>query len=420
MNHLEIYKQSLENTLQARDFLIKKFIAIRQYSSRICENLENEDLVVQPSQEVSPLKWHLGHTTWFFEELILVRFSKEFSRFNDKYRVLFNSYYKSAGGHWSQSDRGHLSRPTVKEVFFYREFIDQKIIEFLRSSIPNPEIDFLLEVGLNHEQQHQELLFMDIKYILGSNPLFPAYINKPKLPAQAGLRSWFEFKEGIYCVGHEGFSFAYDNEGPRHKTYIHPFSIREDTVSNGEYLEFVKDKAYSNPQFWLSEGWDWVNDNGISNPLYWQKKKGEWFEFTLHGLKPLDLNAPVTHISYFEANAFANWTNYRLPTEFEFEVFLNQFKTAQQDSFEIFHPNNANNPIGQVWCWTMSHYSPYPGFKTFKGVIGEYNGKFMCNQFVLRGGCVITPLGHYRHSYRNFYQPHQRWMFSGIRLAKDI
>jgi ergothioneine biosynthesis protein EgtB len=419
MNNLEKYKESLEGAATSRDHLVERFISVRKHSTSICENLENEDLVVQPSQEVSPPKWHLGHTTWFFEEMILVQFSNNFTRFDENYRAMFNSYYKAAGKHWVQGDRGHLSRPTVNEVLVYRNYIDEKVVEFLRTSELHSEVRFLIEVGLHHEQQHQELLLMDIKYILGSNPITPTYTKSPLPESKEVSHSWKEYQEGIYEVGNDNLGFAFDNEGPRHRSYLYPFAIRRNVVSNGEYLKFIKDGGYSSPKWWLSEGWDWVNNTSISNPLYWQQINNEWFEFSLHGLNPLDLNAPVTHISYFEADAFANWTDLRLPIEQEIEVFLNEENREQKDE-ELFHPTQTGASVGQVWCWTKSHYSSYPGFKTFKGMLGEYNGKFMCNQFVLRGGCVATPWAHYRNSYRNFYQPHQRWMFSGIRLVKDI
>ena len=420
MNHLEKYQIFLERTAQSRDHLIERFISVRQWSNQICEPLESEDFVVQPCPEVSPPKWHLGHTTWFFEEMILSKFDSEYSRFDESLRVLFNSYYKSAGKHWLQNDRGHLSRPTVQNVFKYREYIDEKMVSFLRSSEPSHEVDFLLELGLHHEQQHQELLMMDIKYILATNPSFPIY-NKESLPkAEKMIESWDTFDEGVYEVGHSGVDFAFDNEGPCHKTYIYPFSIRKNSVSNGEYLEFISRGGYSQPTLWLSEGWDWKNSESIKNPLYWVKKGEDWFEYTLHGLKPLDLDAPVTHISYFEADAFANWTGHRLPTEFELETYIKSSDSNYDSDHTLNHPTSSSDKTGQVWFWTRSHYSPYPGFRTFDGTLGEYNGKFMCNQFVLKGGCVATPKSHYRHSYRNFFQPRQRWMFSGIRLAKDV
>jgi ergothioneine biosynthesis protein EgtB len=404
-----------------RKELIERFISVRKYSAEICSMLETEDYVVQPCSEVSPPKWHLGHTTWFFEELILVKFSKDFSRFNNQFGELFNSYYKSAGKHWLQCDRGNLSRPTVIEVYEYRKYIDEKLSEYFQNTDDNEQANFILEIGINHEQQHQELLYMDIKAILGANPMLPVYSAKPLVKSEKKEDTWKIFKEGVYEIGHQGKEFSYDNEGPKHKTYIHPFSICENTVTNSAFLEFINDGGYEKPNLWLSEGWDWVNNSKIGHPLYWNKSGELWNEFTLHGNLSLDPNSPVTHISYFEADAFANWIGGRLPTEQESEIFLAEnnvdLKLSLSDSF---HPSKSNLSVNQVWFWTRSQYSPYPGYQTYQGELAEYNGKFMCNQFVLKGGCVATPDLHYRHSYRNFYQANQRWMFSGIRIAKDI
>ena len=259
---------------------------------------------------------------------------------------------------------------------------------------------------------------MDIKYILGTNPSTPAYTRQPVPPSPVPGKGWRAFSEGIYEIGHGSNSFAYDNEKPRHKTYLYPFAICESLVSNGDYLEFMEDSGYERPEFWLSKGYDFINDNQVSAPLYWSKQDGEWHEYSLYGLHALDLNAPVTHISYFEASAFAAWKGLRLPTEQEFEVALSDKAIPADQSTPALQPINANAG-SQVWCWTSSHYSPYPGYRTFDGPLQEYNGKFMCNQFVLRGGCVATPHGHLRQTYRNFYEPHQRWMFSGVRLAQD-
>ncbi len=393
-----------ENSPEFIGKLIKKFSAVRSETLNICSSLEIEDYVVQPCQEVSPPKWHLGHTTWFFEEFILQRFCKGLKRHNDLYRTIFNSYYKSLGSHWRQAERGHLSRPTVKQVFEYRSFVDEAIISFINSTEVSAEAIFLLELGINHEQQHQELLLMDIKYILGLNPFFPIYNKDISKNSNDRDDTWQSFAEGTYEIGHQGGGFSYDNEGPKHKTYLHPFELCNRLVSNQEYLTFMNDGGYSDPKFWLSEGWEWVKENKSTCPLYWQQKDGDWNEFTLHGLRPLNLNSPVIHISYFEASAFAKWSDSRLPTEYEMEVYLSR----------------KNAKPGQAWCWTSSHYSAYPGYKEYSGVIGEYNGKFMCNQFVLRGGSNFTSNDHYRNTYRNFHQAHERWLLSGIRLAKDF
>ncbi|MBQ4809836.1 ergothioneine biosynthesis protein EgtB [Pseudoalteromonas luteoviolacea] len=411
-------------------YFVDKYIQIRSSTIALCKGLEKEDYTVQPIADVSPPKWHLGHTTWFFEEVILVKHMADYTRYQQGYRLLFNSYYKSAGGHWLQSQRGDLSRPTVDEVLHYRNFVDECVINFLTMSEADDVILSLLEIGLNHEQQHQELLLMDIKYILGCNPLAPVFSDTHLNALSSEKSSWRSFDEGLYEIGAIGNGFAYDNEMPRHKSYNYAFAISETLVSNGEYLEFIQDGGYARAEFWLSLGWDWINNKKVSHPLYWQKIDNEWFEFTLHGLMPLDLNLPVTHISYFEADAFANWRVARLPTEQELEIYLaassfgikaaSEVQLQRGERTDIYHPTASNASCGQVWCWSKSHYSGYPSYKPYQGMLTEYNGKFMCNQFVLRGGCVATPIGHYRHSYRNFYAPHQRWMFSGIRLAKDI
>jgi ergothioneine biosynthesis protein EgtB len=401
--------------------LIAKFQQVRQTTMDICSRIENEDYVVQPAPEVSPPKWHLGHTTWFFETVILKQFKDNYTAYNAQYSELFNSYYKAAGRHTIQSKRGSLSRPTVAEIGRYRAHIDHEIAELITLGYTE-EIATLIETGIHHEQQHQELLYMDIKYILASNVLETSYALLPldDAPKQEKAPAWTDFEEGIYEIGDLGASFAYDNERPRHKHYLYPFSVCQGLVTNGEFLAFMQDNGYAKAQYWLSQGWDWVNEKNIQHPLYWVLIDDQWHEYTLHGLAPLDPNKPLVHISYFEADAFANWKNLRLPTEQELEVYLSRSTAQPAKRLDpVFHPNL---PLAaeQLWCWTRSQYAPYPKFKAFDGILNEYNGKFMCNQFVLKGGCVVTPIHHYRHSYRNFYRPEQRWMFSGIRLAKDI
>lgn len=416
MNH-EVSHPSSE--IDAKN-LTENFQRVRQKTLEICSRIENEDFVVQPSPEVSPPKWHLAHTSWFFEEVILAKFQKDYVRYNDSYSALFNSYYKALGPHTLQENRGNLSRPTVAEVMRYRAYIDHQLQNYLIRNPLTSELLSLLEAGIHHERQHQELLYMDIKYILASNQLATCYSSAILQEASSPTLAWTDFSEGIYEIGYDGIDFSYDNERPHHKSYVYPFSISQSLVTNGDFLEFIENHGYSKARYWLSQGWDWVNQQKIQQPLYWLMVDGCWHEYTLHGLIPLDLNKPLVHISYFEAEAFANWKNLRLPTEQELEVALATSKISIIDHAEqIYHPNSALEVIGQVWCWTKSQYSPYPRFKAFDGVLNEYNGKFMCNQFVLKGGCVVTPDNHYRHSYRNFYQAQQRWMFSGIRLAKD-
>lgn len=381
----------------------QRFTKTRNETLKICENLSTEDYVVQPTAEVSPPKWHLGHTTWFFEEFILSKYVPGFKKFNEEYFVLFNSYYKSMGKHWIQGNRGQLSRPSVQEIMNYRAYIDKEMVKLLDKKSNDKELNYLLEVGINHEEQHQELLYMDIKYILGVNPLFPKLLKEKPKKCSKPEEKWSTFKEGLYDIGYTGDEFHYDNESPNHKKYVYSFTISESLVTNAEYLEFMIDGGYENSSLWLSEGFDWVNNNKICAPLYWNKQGSHWFEFTFLGNNQLDLYAPVSHLSYFEAYAYALWKKMRLPTEEEYEIF-----------------QNLNKDESPLWCWTNSSYGPYPKFKPFEGKLGEYNGKFMCNQYVLRGGCSYTPSGHFRNTYRNFYKPHQRWMFSGMRLAKDL
>lgn len=411
------------------DNLLEQYLTTRQKTAAICQPLEIEDYVIQPIAEVSPPKWHLGHTSWFFEMLILSKFGKNFKPYNIKYNQLFNSYYKALGTHTNQAERGHLSRPTVSELLNYRAYIDAQILEIVAENHFSPDFFKLLQIAIHHEQQHQELLYMDIKVILSKNTLETRYSAIPLNPAPQPKIGWKSFEEDLYEIGGECLAFptehfSYDNERPRHRHYLYPFSISQSLVSNGDFLAFIQDGAYSKAQYWLSQGWDWVKQQNIRCPYYWSNIEGTWYEYTLHGLLPLDLNRPLVHISYFEANAYANWKQLRLPTEQELEIFLIQSESLAQPKTKpnkknIAHPNDANASSGQVWCWTSSQYAAYPQYKAFDGLLNEYNGKFMCNQFVLRGGCIVTPDGHYRHSYRNFYLAHQQWMYSGIRLAKD-
>lgn len=381
--------------------LTEQYQQIRKHTEHICEPLQTEDYVVQPIVDVSPPKWHLGHTTWFFETFILQAFFTEYVVYNPDYNYVFNSYYETLGNRVIRTDRGNLSRPSVNEVYQYRAYVDQAMIHFLSTPISD-EVKELLVLGLNHEQQHQELLLTDIKYILGNNPLFPIYrktVAKPAvIPAKAN--SVLSFEAGIYEIGYAGDAFCFDNELSRHQVYLQSFSISPNLVSNAEYLQFVKDGGYVNFNYWHAEGWDWVKNNNIIAPMYWHCVDDVWLHYTYEGLKPLDSNQPLAHISFYEAYAYACWKGMRLPTEFEWEVAAGTFDW------------------GLRWEWTESAYLPYPGFNKAPGAIGEYNGKFMVNQKVLRGASEATPIGHSRISYRNFFHPHLRWQFTGIRLAK--
>ncbi|TXF79664.1 ergothioneine biosynthesis protein EgtB [Chryseobacterium sp.] len=379
----------------------QRFSAVRDHSVEICRPLEIEDYVVQPIVDVSPPKWHLGHTTWFFETFILLPFFPGYEVFNDQYNFVFNSYYETVGARVIRTDRGNLSRPSVSDIYRYRKYVDENMRDFLQSDLMNERIQSLLELGLNHEQQHQELLLTDIKYILGHNPLFPAYkkesVNENNLRKQAEM---IGFSEGVYEIGFEGEGFCFDNELGRHKVYLNDFQISDQLVTNGEYLEFMESKGYSDFRHWHAEGWDWVKQNQAKSPLYWHFINGKWMQYTLNGLQEMNPDEPLCHINFFEASAFASWKEMRLPTEAEWEVASPHFNW------------------GKRWEWTNSAYLPYPGFKKEAGAVGEYNGKFMVNQTVLRGASVATPIGHSRNTYRNFFPTGLQWQFTGIRLAK--
>jgi ergothioneine biosynthesis protein EgtB len=378
------------------------FTDVRAQTETLCEPLEIEDYVPQPVVDVSPVKWNIAHTTWFFERMILQKYLPEYKPFNESYNFLFNSYYNSIGARTVRNHRGDLSRPTVKEIFDYRQYVDQNMTDLLLRPDLSPEVLELLVLGINHEQQHQELLLTDLKYTFGVNPLFPAYRPdfSPEDESAKKVGRFLEFDAHEALIGHSSDGFCFDNELAPHKVFLDRYSISPDLVTNGEYAAFIEDGGYRDFRLWHSDGWDWVNQNGLSAPLYWHRRDDEWFHFTLAGLKKLPADAPVCHVSFYEAAAFAEWRGCRLPTEFEWE--------AASDKFEW----------GKRWEWTNSAYLPYPGFKKAAGAVGEYNGKFMINQMVLRGASVATPKGHSRKTYRNFFQPHLSWQFTGIRLAK--
>jgi len=379
---------------------LSEYKRIRKQSLTICEPLTTEDYVVQPADVASPPKWHLAHITWFFETFILRKFYPNYRPFDEQYIYLFNSYYESVGEHFFRPNRGHLSRPTVSEIKEYRKYVDSYMQELLAKANLSDELKNLIEIGLNHEQQHQELLFMDIKYILGHNPTFPAYSDESLLKSLTSTDQILNIPEGVYEIGYNGDGFCYDNERNRHKVYLNSYQIHSKPVTNGEYLKFVEANGYQSFQYWHSDGWTWVNENHITAPEYWFKKDGKWMEYTLNGLHPLNLDAPVCHVSYYEAYAFVEWAEKRLPTEAEWEIAAEQLDR------------------GHCWDWTESSYLPYPGYEKPAGAIGEYNAKFMVSQMVLRGGCVATPEGHARDTYRNFFYPNNRWQFSGIRLCE--
>jgi len=379
--------------------LLDKYLITRNRSEKLCDNLSVEDYVPQSAEFASPPKWHLAHTTWFFEEMILKTFLPNYSTFDKDFSFLFNSYYNAVGLRLERSQRGLITRPGVQRVYEYRKYVD-KNMKALLNSMYSEEIEELAVLGINHEQQHQELLITDLKYTFSHNPTHPKYQESPWINDHNEDLGWQKMQEGIYEIGHNNDGFCFDNELGDHKVFLDSFEISKSLVTNGEYLDFIKNDGYENPIYWLDEGWGWKKNNNISNPLYWYNVDGEWFYYTLGGLVKIDLDAILCHISFYEAAAFSAYKGCRLATEFEWETASKYFKW------------------GKRWEWTNSAYLPYPGFKIKEGAVGEYNGKFMINQMVLRGASVATSKGHSRKTYRNFFHPHMQWQFSGIRLVK--
>lgn len=414
--------------------LCDRYLAVRSFTAKLCETLSPEDCCLQSMENASPVRWHLAHTSWFFETFLLKQ-DPSYRVFDEQYEVLFNSYYNAVGKQFPRDQRGLLSRPTLKQTYAYREHVDQAVAERLKSgALDDAAVTRIVELGVQHEQQHQELILTDLKHLFSHNPLFPVYRDSEtrKPVDDSPVNAWFPGEEGIYEVGHEGDGFAFDNEGPRHRVFLEPHSIASHPVTSGQFLEFIEDDGYSRPELWLSMGWDFVRRGGWSHPLYWFEVEGEWREYTLAGLRSLDRTAPVTHVSYFEADAYARWAGARLPTEAEWEIHVSQvpidgnFADTLLASNWPIHPSPSLSSVdvpaqmfGDVWEWTSSSYSPYPGYQPAAGALGEYNGKFMCNQYVLRGGSVATSSDHVRATYRNFFSPDSRWQFSGIRLAKS-
>ncbi len=419
-----------EDNEHRRDILLRDFLAVREATETLARPLAIEDYGMQAMEDVSPTKWHLAHTSWFFETFILEVYATDYEPFHPEFRRLFNSYYESVGTFWPRPLRGLLSRPTVEEVYRYRHFVEEHMRRFIQTTGPG-EMDAawpVIVLGLNHEQQHQELLLTDIQYNLSINPLNPAYTQlKPLEGSRSGESRWISYEGGLVTIGYQADGFCFDNERPAHRQWLEPFRIRDRLVTNREYLEFMLDGGYTTPTLWLSEGWQHIRSDGWRAPLYWQELDGEWRRFTLGGLKPVDWEAPVAHVSYFEADAFARWAGKRLCREGEWEA-----ASAGQDpkvgnllEDGMFRPvpaPDADGPLqmfGDVWEWTQSAYAPYPGYRPELGALGEYNGKFMSSQQVLRGGSCVTPRSHIRRTYRNFFPPQARWQFAGIRLAED-
>lgn len=410
------------------DSLADTYEAVRSQSVELSRPLSPEDCVVQSMPDASPVKWHLAHTTWFFETFILQPHADRYQNFHPAYSYLFNSYYNAVGQRHARPKRGLLTRPTLREVIEYREYVDAAMAWLFRvaSDRMRQELLPLVTLGLNHEQQHQELILSDVKHLFFQNPLWPAYESgRTKVGEQGGSAArWVSFPGGLVEIGHRGADFSFDNEQPRHTTYLQPYRLGNRLITNGEYLEFMEAGGYSRPELWLSAGWDMVQSEGWTAPLYWIHEEGQWTRFTLHGIEPLRRQDPVCHVSYYEADAFARFRDARLPTETEWEAATSKLAIAgnllESRSFDPAPAPAAaalEQMFGDTWEWTQSAYLAYPGYRPATGALGEYNGKFMCNQMVLRGGSCFTPSSHIRPSYRNFFPPNARWQCTGIRLA---
>lgn len=418
-------------TIQKENPLLQKYLNVRALTEEICDPLQPEDFVVQPVVDVSPPKWHLAHTTWFFENFVLKDFMPGYKLFDNDYHFLFNSYYETEGERWIRADRGLLSRPWVKEILAYREYVDEHMKQFLSNQEWVTErVEEILSIGMQHEQQHQELLVYDLKHILGINPLFPVYKPFNTIPETPILtEKYLEMGEGLYTIGCEDDCFHFDNEQGVHKVFLHRYRVLDRLITAGEYMEFVEDGGYSDFRHWLMEGFEWVKREQVKAPFYWLKEEGEWKHYTLAGFEKVNPDEPITHINFFEADAFARWKGKRLLTEFEWEAACKKFEPSvpaeanfvDERNFRPMPRKGENTQFfGDVWEWTNSAYLPYPYYAKEDGALGEYNGKFMVNQMVLRGGSFATSRNHIRASYRNFFHPHLRWHFTGIRLAENF
>ena len=414
-----------------RENLIGRFNTTRKFSTYLTSPLVTEDYVIQSMPDVSPSKWHLAHVSWFFEAFVLSKAIKDYQSLHPQYNYLFNSYYVQVGERWTRSIRGLLSRPTVEDVFRYRKYVDEQVNKFLESCSEELFNEYapVIEIGINHEQQHQELILTDIKHVLSINPLHPVYREREIQSSDKALPiNWISFNEGMYEIGSDGKEFCYDNETPRHKEFLQSFYLADRLVTNKEYLGFIEDGGYKKATLWLSDGFATVEKENWNAPLYWTKKDNEWWNFTLQGFRKVNPDEPVTHVSFYEADAFARWAGTRLPTEAEWEAASTGLKVkgnfVDDDKFHTVvlseNENGLKQMYGDVWEWTGSAYLGYPGYKPLPGALGEYNGKFMSGQMVLRGGSCATSLSHIRNTYRNFFPPFSRWQFMGIRLAKDV
>lgn len=422
--------ESAKLSPRASHALAERYTAVRQRTECLAAPLSAEDCQVQSMPDASPTKWHLAHTSWFFETFILERHSENFAPFHPAFRALYNSYYNGIGNAHPRPQRGLISRPALDEVLAYRRHIDERITGLLIGNGGIPAgLAALVELGLNHEEQHQELILTDLKHMLSCNPLRPAYGRRwPLAPVRPQPLAWLRYDEGLRWIGHDGHGFAFDNESPRHREFVAAFELASRPVTNGEFAAFIDDGGYRRPELWLSLGWDTVRAENWQQPLYWQRHDAGWKVFTLQGLVDMDPYTPVCHVSFFEADAYARWAGARLPTEAEWETAA--ISAAVEGNFleaGALHPlpltrvvdAHAGQLFGDVWEWTASPYAPYPGFRPWSGAVGEYNGKFMCDQYVLRGGSCATPRAHIRATYRNFFPPSARWQFSGMRLARN-
>lgn len=390
----------VSSTTQRKQILKEKFLIVRKYSEILCKPLEIEDYSIQPEAFVSPPKWHLAHVTWFWETFVLSKYLKNYKVYHNDFSYLFNSYYNNVGERVLRLNRGLMTRPTVQEIFNYRKYVTATMENFFSQDLTNEVLD-IIEIGINHEEQHQELFVYDIKYIYGNQPVYPKYENKSfMLKKEDEKQTFISFPEGIYEIGHSGEGFSFDNELGRHKVYLNAFEISNQLVTNNDFINFIEEGGYQNFNFWHDDAWHWINNNNITAPLYWKKIEDKWHYYNLDGFHEINLELPLNHVSYYEAYAYAEYKNMRLPTEEEWEVASDKFNW------------------GQVWEWTNSAYLPYPNFNKASGALGEYNGKFMINTMVMRGASIATPRGHSRKTYRNFFHPNMRWQYSGIRLVK--
>lgn len=420
----------------AAQAMLREYDRVRQTTLALADPLSPEDCQVQSMPDASPVKWHLAHTTWFFDTFLLREYTPQYTPFDPSFRVIFNSYYNAVGAQHPRPRRGLLTRPALARVLEWRERVDEQMRVTIERHAEDPRFAATLELGLHHEQQHQELILMDVQHLFWCSPLFPAYREQtlPAEPASVSTLKWLAYAGGQVRMGHEaGAGFAFDNEQPAHDTLLYPYELGHRLVTQQEYRDFIDDGGYRRPELWLSAGWDTVNTQGWQAPLYWLERDGEWQVFGLHGLQALQAAAPVSHLSYYEADAYARWAGARLPTEAEWEAAARQQRRSQRRDANLLEqgalrtlpaPGQDDTDtllqlLGDAWEWTSSAYAAYPGFRPGAGAIGEYNGKFMCNQYVLRGGSFATPASHIRHSYRNFFPADARWQFGGLRLARD-